>query len=135
MEFTQTRDRKEERASGHAHPERHSLPQGACDLRAPCPEERIRQEQARLGPFPEGIIGMLRRFNRASLFIDAIALVTVFGLSAPEDDPVCDWFIDLYTPEWRSRMGRPHDLVIGMFNYGGIITIGDDSVVREWDTR
>jgi hypothetical protein len=111
-----------------------SLPQGSCDLRAPCLDERIRQAETRLGPFPDCVVGMLRRFNGASLFIDAIALVTVFGLSAPEDDPACDWFIDRYTSEWRSRMGRPDDLVIGMFNYGGIITIGSDSVVREWDS-
>jgi hypothetical protein len=30
--------------------------------------------------------------------------------------------------------GYPHDLVIGIFNYGGIVTIGDDSIVREWDS-
>jgi hypothetical protein len=77
---------------------------------------------------------MLRRFDGASFFIDAIALVTVFGLSGPEDDPVCDWFIDRYMPEWRSGMGRPHELVIGMFNYGGIVTMGGNSVVREWDS-
>jgi hypothetical protein len=77
---------------------------------------------------------MLWRFNGASLFIRSIALVTVFGLSASDDDPACDWFIDRYTPVWRSRMGRPHDLVIGMFNYGGVVTIGSDSVVREWDS-
>jgi hypothetical protein len=65
---------------------------------------------------------------------DTIQLVTLFGLSSPEDDPAFDWFIDRYTPPWRSRMGRPHDLVIGMFNYGGIVTFGEDSIVREWDS-
>jgi hypothetical protein len=37
-----------------------SLPPAAFDLRLPCPDERIRQEEARLGPFPEGIVGMRR---------------------------------------------------------------------------
>lgn len=111
-----------------------SLPPAAFALRTPCPDERIRQAESWLGTFPEGIVGMLQSFNGAELFIDTIALVTVFGLSVAEDDPACDWFIDRFTPTWRSRIGRPHDLVIGMFSYGGIVTIGTDSLVREWDS-
>lgn len=104
------------------------------DLRPPCPPERIRREEARLGPFPAPVREMLRRFNGGEFYVDAIAMVTLFGLSAPGDDPASDWYIDRFTPAWRSRGRRPGDLVVGMFNYGGVVVVDGDSVVREWDS-
>ena len=57
---------------------------------------------------------MLKHFNGGELFFDAGPCITVFGLSLPADDPNFDWFIDRFTPKWRSIRQRPKDWVIGM---------------------
>lgn len=46
-----------------------------------------------------------------------------------------DWWIDKFTPAWRSaEQGRQTDWAIAMMNYGGLIILGQDGTTREWDT-
>src|SRR5439155_7033175 len=103
-------------------------------LRPPCTLERIKEAEARLGSMPDDLSGMLQRFNGGELFIDAIPFVTLFGLSLATDRPDFDWFIDRYTPTWRATMKRTDEWVIGMMNYGGVLVLGRDLAVREWDS-
>jgi hypothetical protein len=60
-------------------------------------------------------------------------MLTVFGLSGPDDAPGNDWFIDRFTPEWRRVSKCPTDWAIGMMNYGDLLVMTHDSLVSEWD--
>jgi hypothetical protein len=111
-----------------------SFPANAHKIRAACPIGRIVEEGKRLGTLPTDLSEMLRRFNGGELFTDAMPMITLFGLSLPSDSPGFDWFIDRYTPVWRAKMGGPQDWVIGMTNYGGIAVLGQDLLIREWDS-
>jgi hypothetical protein len=111
-----------------------SFPPNVHKLRPPCPTERLREEESRFGTLPSDLVEMLRRFNGGELFVDAIPFLTLFGLSVPDDPKTSDWFIDRFTPTWRSELGEPTDWVIGMTNYGGLSILGQDLFVKEWDT-
>jgi hypothetical protein len=111
-----------------------SFPPHTYNIRPPCPLERVKEEESRLGQIPSDLAEMLRRFNGGEFFIDAIPFITLLGLSLPSDPPGSDWFIDRLTSEWRSGEGRPTDWVIGMTNYGGMEILGQDSFVSEWDS-
>jgi hypothetical protein len=111
-----------------------SFPAKSQKLRAACPMQRINEEEGRLGRLPTDLSEMLLRFNGGELFIDAIPMITLFGLSLPGDPPTFDWFIDRSTSAWRAKMGCPQDWVIGMTNYGGIAILGHDLLVGEWDS-
>jgi len=92
------------------------------------------EEELRLGKMPGDLIEMLKRFNGGRLFGDTVPLFNIFGLSLPSSRADLDWFIDRYTPAWRrSAMGQPTDWVIGITNYGGLMILGDDLHVSEWD--
>jgi hypothetical protein len=111
-----------------------SFPSHTQKLRPPCGRERVLEEEQRLGQMPSDLAEMLYSFNGGELFVDAIPFVTVFGLSLGTDKAMSDWFIDRFTPSWRSGPGKPKDWAIGMRNYGGLVVLGDDLLVREWDT-
>jgi len=82
---------------------------------------------------PDDLSRMLRHFNGGETFVKGIYFVTLFGLSLPTDPPDFDWFIDRYTPAWRVQLNRPTDWVIAMTCYGGLIALGEDGLIREWD--
>jgi len=111
-----------------------SFPSQTQNLRLPCVQERVMEEEVRLGQMPNDLAEMLRRFNGGELYIDAIPLITILGLSLPSDDVTSDWFIDRLTPQWRSGAGQSTDWAIGMTNYGGMVILEQDSLVSEWDT-
>jgi len=92
------------------------------------------EEERRLGQMPNDLVKMLDAFNGGELFVDAIPFVTIFGLSLSADKTTSDWFIDRFTPSWRSGPGKPMDWAIGMTNYGGLVILGGDLFVRIWDT-
>lgn len=106
---------------------------GVHNLRPPCPSDRIRDAEEHLGPMPGDLKRMLEVFNGAELFVAGMPFMTLLGLSLPSDPPDLDWFIDRYTPAWRSFAARPKDFVVGIPCYGAVIVLGPDLVVREWD--
>jgi len=115
----------------------HSYPTGVIRLLPPCSQRRFSLAESQLGPIPSELIGMLRIFNGAELFIKALPLVTLFGLSCgerPDSDWAPGWYVDKVTPEWRALTKNARHWVIGMMNYGGLIILSDDGLVREWDT-
>lgn len=111
---------------------------GVHNILRPCEQGRIEAVEQELGKLPEPLIAMLRHFNGAELFISALPLVTVFGISPIRTIPALewapDWYIDKLSVQWRSSHNRPRDWTIAMTNYGGLIVLGDDGMLREWDT-
>src|SRR4051812_17011749 len=101
-----------------------SFPSHTQKLRPPCTQERIVEEERRLGQMPSELAKMLRLFNGGKLFIKSSPFITIFGLSLDTDPADFDWFIDRFTPSWRSALGQTTDWVIGMTNYGGIVVLG-----------
>lgn len=108
-------------------------------LLPPCPEERIDDVQAGLGKFPEDLADMFKHFNGGKFFVRGIQLVSIFRVSQDQPLPPLEWApewcVDKFTPKWRSvGVDRQHDWAIAMMNYGGLIVMGGDGTVREWDT-
>jgi hypothetical protein len=88
---------------------------------------------------PNALIEMLKLFNGAELFVKSGPMVTIFCISAnpplPPFEWAEDWYVDKFTPAWRSaEQGGQTDWAIAMMNYGGLIILGQDGTVREWDT-
>jgi len=105
----------------------------------PCPKDRREEVETALGSMPEPLADMLNQFNGADLFQRGLPLVTIFGLSAipplPPLEWAIDWYIDKFTPPWRSAdEGRESDWVIAMMVYGGLIIFDQNGTVRDWDT-
>jgi hypothetical protein len=104
----------------------------------PCPAERVETLEQELGSVPTELAEMLRHFNGARLFIDGGPLVSIFGVSVIPPLPPLewspDWYIDKYTPAWRTFSERSGDWAIGMMNYGGLVLLSRDNTVLEWDT-
>jgi hypothetical protein len=104
----------------------------------PCSEERLETVQIELGKMPESLIEMLRQFNGARLFNVSGPLYTIFGLSAsppvPSMESAPDWYIDKFTCAWRESHDRTQEWAIGITNYGGLILLDDNGLIREWDT-
>lgn len=126
-----------------------SYPSRIHRLLPPCSEERLREVQSKLGKLPKGVIEMLRQFNGAELFMKHGPMITVFGISTlpalPPLEWAEDWYIDIFTPWWRAfgerqppqrpvGEDRQNDWAVAMMNYGGLIIVGGDGRVREWDT-
>jgi hypothetical protein len=103
-------------------------------LHPPCPAERIGQINRELGALPTEVDNMLRIFNGGEIFVNPMPSVTIFGLSLPGDRRDFDWFIDRYTPAWRSAKNRPQDWILAMTSYGGLLVMEQDLTVRQWDT-
>lgn len=102
-------------------------------LRDGCNADRIAQISSELGSVPPQLRELLRHFNGAELFVDAIPLVTLLGIPLASDRGGAGRFIDHYTQSWRREYQRPHDWVIGIKNYGALIVLSDDGLVREWE--
>ena len=111
-----------------------AFPPHTQELRPPCPQERITEEERRLGQMPSGLVEMLHLFNGGKLFVKTSPIITIFGLTLDSDSTSLDWFIDRFTPRWRATLGQTSDWVIGMTNYGGIVVLDSDQQVSEWDT-
>jgi hypothetical protein len=86
---------------------------------------------------------MLKRFNGARLFIDAVPMASIFGISFDPPPSALEWasdqWIDKVTPVWRagatgSGLNRQGDFAIAMTLEGMLIILGRDERVREWDT-
>src|SRR5262245_59703785 len=107
-----------------------TFPKGVNVLNPPCPSRR-----AAKAAVPAQIKEMLRCFNGAELFVDALPFVTIFGLSTPRDTSGSDWFLDRFSAKWRRAMNRPNDWVIALSNYGAIFVLDDADLVREWDSN
>jgi len=110
-------------------------PAGIHQLRPPCDNESLERLRCALGEPPSVVRGMLETFDGAKLFNRCGPMLTIFGVSAQIDrDPLefaPDWYIDKYTPAWRSSIGS-EGWVLGMMSYGGLVVL-DNEVVREWD--
>jgi hypothetical protein len=114
-----------------------SLPANTYKLHSPCGSLRMQEVQLELGSFPSQVSEMLRCCNGAELFINYDPLLTLFGLYQPDLPPQFanyDWYIDRWSRSWRSKMHRPDDWVIGMYNYGTVVVLGADLLIREWDS-
>ena len=115
-----------------------TFPSGTHQILSPCNDERIMTIERQLGELPVVLREMVRNFNGAELFINAIPLITLFGIS-PETPASSlewspDWYIDKYTAKWRSAGDRLGDWAIAMTNYGGLIVLDSNGNTREWDT-
>ena len=103
-----------------------------------CPYERIDRVHKDLGRIPRTLEEMLKRFNGAELFCcPGGPTVTLFGISnippLPALDWAPEWYIDIFTPEWRAAApNRQGDWAMAMKNYGGLVLM--DCYPKEWDT-
>lgn len=115
-----------------------AYPNGTHRLLPPCPEKDLELIQEQLGKLPSVLIAMLRHFNGARLFDINGPLFSLFGVStAPPLPPLQwapEWYIDKFTPAWRKSHQRPHDWVIAITNYGGLIILNHMQMIQEWDT-
>ena len=105
----------------------------------PCTPDRIKVIERKLGRLPPALVGMLRRFNGAELFVSAIPAFTLFGVSTCPQPSAFEWaqgwYIDTYTPQWRETgRDREHDWALGMTSYGGLILLDETEIVSEWGT-
>jgi hypothetical protein len=94
--------------------------------------------QSDLGEMPNALVQMLKLFNGAELFVRNDPMVTIFGISAnpplPPLEWAADWYVDKFTPVWRSaEQGSQTDWAFAMMNYGGLIILGQNGTIREWD--
>jgi hypothetical protein len=113
-----------------------SLP-GTHSVKPPAPASRLQDIQRELGEFPEELLEMLAYCNGAELFISAIPLVTLFGISplvpVPTLQWASDWYVDRFTPAWRGHSGCAADWAIAMTSYGALVVLRDGDGLREWD--
>lgn len=103
---------------------------GMHDFAQPCAPDDLARLEAEFGPLTETLRSMLREFNGAELFVDAMPLFTFFG--ARPGTPAVD--IAEYTRGWRKGRPERQDWVIGVMNYGGYFILGSDERLREWDS-
>jgi hypothetical protein len=58
--------------------------------------------------------------------------------TVPPPDPLewePEWCIDVFTPKWRAAgIGRSRDWAIAVTSYGGLILLGANDEISEWDT-
>jgi SMI1 / KNR4 family (SUKH-1) len=104
----------------------------------PCSEDRIEAVQRELGKLPDILIDMLKHFNGAELFIRGGPYVSIFGISTvpplPPLEWAPDWYIDKFTPGWRSSWNEQSVWVIAVMSYGGVIVLEPDGTIKEWDS-
>lgn len=114
-----------------------AYPNGLHKLLPPCPKDRIDAIECELGVLPSSFAEMLVCFNGAELFGKYGPMITLFGISTipplPKMEWATDWYIDKFTPTWRSTQGRPNDWVIGIWNYGTLVILDSNNIVQEWD--
>ncbi|MDX1948696.1 MAG: SMI1/KNR4 family protein [Pirellulaceae bacterium] len=107
-------------------------------LLPPTSGERIEEVERELGKLPQTLAEMLMRFNGAELFIAGSPLVSFFRISTSPPLPPLEWApewcIDKFTPQWRTAgPNRKGDWAIAMTNYGGLVLLDADGIVKEWD--
>lgn len=115
-----------------------TYPQNTHVFRLPVSVERLNKVQEGFELLPQPLLSMIEHFNGAKLFNFGLPMLRLFGIS--EDPPLDelewaeDWYIDKFTPTWRSaEKGRESQFAIGMTSYGGVI-IYDQGLIKEWDT-
>jgi hypothetical protein len=101
--------------------------------------KRIEAVERDLGKLPSILKEMLSRINGAKLFNCGIPVVTLFRISTVSPPPALEWSpewcIDTFTPKWRAAgSNRQDDWAMAMTNYGGLVLLGADGMVKEWDT-
>lgn len=103
-------------------------------LFAPCTVDRILEVQRDLGPMPPPLHEMLKRFNGGELFINAIPLITLLGLSLPEKVMYwpADWYIENSTRTLRLANGALAEWVFAITNYGDLITTNQLGECKQW---
>ena len=116
-----------------------SYPPEVNRLLPPCAAERLEAVQRELGEMPTALVELLEQFNGAELFVVAVPLITIFGISTipalPPLEWAPEWYIDKHTRRWRSSgSGRDTDWAIAMMNYGGLAILDKSGWIREWDT-
>lgn len=122
-----------------------AYPAGIHELIPLCSQTELARLSDMFGPVPRSLAQMLRHFNGARLFIRPNGggeFITVFGATdLPPPPPLVEpsgWSIDKFTSRWRSAKDpsrdRSGDWAIGVMNYGGLIVLGSNEKVREWDT-
>jgi hypothetical protein len=77
------------------------------------------------------LVELLTTFNGAELFIDAMPMVTFFGVGSATN-PALD--LGIYTKKWRSSRPGNTDWLIGVMNYGGFFVLNSAGLVAEWDS-
>ena len=75
---------------------------------------------------------MLRSFNGAELFIDAIPMLAILGVSTDPPQPRLVWPVEYCIDEWLRRLGTEAGWPIARANYGSIWLLSD-GLIREWD--
>lgn len=114
-------------------------PNGVHLLLNACPEKRILDAEREFGRLPRFLREILGTCNGGELFINAIPLVTLFGISPlltnPEIHWHSDWYIDTYTRSWRSQFPSSECWVFAMTNYGGLLLLSKKEEISEWDTN
>jgi hypothetical protein len=102
-------------------------------LMPPCPEERIEWLEQRWGSLDPTLRSMLLLFNGAELFIDAVPMVTVLGISTEPPQPPLVWPKECCMDYWldsRPYSGKP-GWPIARTNYDSL-WIFDGQKVQEW---
>ena len=100
-----------------------------------CPPERIDWLQSRWGILPPTLRSMLSLFNGAELFIEAVPMLTILGVSTDPPQPPLVWprecCIDYWLNLWRQAgdAGWP----MGRTSYGSLWVL-DGSTIREWNS-
>lgn len=115
-----------------------AYPAGVHKILPPCPDDRLETVQIQLGRMPQVLLAMLRNFNGARLFVSGGPLVSVFGISTvplrPPLEWAPEWYIDRFTPAWRTTHNQSSDWAVAMTNYGGLILLDQHGMISEWDT-
>jgi hypothetical protein len=100
----------------------------------PCPAERIQWLDIQWGCLPQTLRSMLGLFNGAELFIEAVPMITIFGVTTDPPQPALMWpkecCMDLWLDAWRGagNEGWP----TARTNYGSF-WIFNGADLREWD--
>lgn len=111
-----------------------SYPHNVNNFNPPISMSNIKLFEEKFGILPASTREMLTFFNGAELFIDAIPMVSLFGISS-EESKLMDFFdISHQTHKWRDSTKSSGSWVIGITNYGGLYVVVDDDKIREWDT-
>jgi hypothetical protein len=114
----------------------HSYPETYHALIRPANQEDVSTLEHELGTLPPSLRRWLEHHNGGELYLRSGPLLTLFGVSDSDSfAPSYGWSIRTFTKEWRQRMPRATEWVIGIRNDGRLILLGGDGYVKEWDTN
>jgi hypothetical protein len=101
----------------------------------PCPPERIDWLQSRWGTLPQTLRSMLSLFNGGELFIEALPMLTILGVSTDPPQPPLVWPNECCIDYWLKscRQAGNSGWPMGRTSYGSLWVL-DSLSVREWDS-